>query len=87
MPKTVVPLCDGGAVVVDDDTLAGAILNPVGAFVYARMAAGETEIPALVAAVAAEFDAPLDVIEADVKAFVPAWGLVCTLHSTDSRRV
>ncbi len=87
MPKTVVPLCDGGAVVVDDDTLAGAILNPVGAFVYARMAAGETEIPALVAAVAAEFDAPLDVIEADVKSFVSSRGLVCTLHSTESRRV
>ena len=83
MPKTVVPLCDGGAVVVDDDTLAGAILNPVGAFVYARMAAGETEIPALVAAVAAEFDAPLDVIESDVKAFVSDWrgsGLHSTLY-------
>ena len=69
-PSFVVPLCDGGAVVVDDDTLAGAVLNPVGAFVYARMAAGETEISALVAAVAAEFDAPLDVIEADVTRFV-----------------
>ena len=58
-----------------------------GAFVYARMAAGETEIAALVAAVAAEFDAPLDVIEADVKSFVSSRGLVCTLHSTESRRV
>ncbi len=70
MSTTVVPLCDGGAVVVDDDSLAGAVLNPVAAFVYARMTAGETEISALVAAVAAEFDAPLDVIEADVKSFV-----------------
>ena len=70
MPTTVVPLCDGGAVVVDDDSLAGAILNPVGAFVYARVAAGETSLPALVAAVAAEFDAPLDVIEADVTRFL-----------------
>lgn len=70
MPTTVVPLCDGGAVVVDDDTLAGAVLNPVAAFVFARMAAGETEIPALVDAVAAEFDAPREVIEADVTRFV-----------------
>jgi len=70
VPTTVVPLCDGGAVVVDDESLAGAVLNPVAAFVYARIAAGETEIPALVAAVAAEFDAPLDVIEADVTRFV-----------------
>lgn len=70
MPASVVPLCDGGAVVVDDETLAGAVLNPVGALVYTRMAAGETEIAALVAAVAAEFDAPLEQIEADVTRFV-----------------
>jgi hypothetical protein len=85
VPTTVVPLCDGGAVVVDDETLAGAILNPVGALVFARMTAGETEISALVAAVAAEFDAPLDVIEADVKTFVDDWkgsGLHSTLYGS-----
>ena len=67
---SVVPLCDGGAVVVHGDTLDGFVLNPVGAFVYARMAAGERELPALVAAVAARFDAPLEEVEADVARFV-----------------
>lgn len=74
MTRTLVPLCDGGAVVVDDATLAGAVVNPVGAFVLARMAAGETDEAALVSAVAAEFDAPREVIEADVKRFLAEAG-------------
>lgn len=69
-PAAVVPLCDGGAVVVVERTLAGAVLNAVGAFVWARIAAGEERLEALVEAVAAEFDAPRDVVEADVALFV-----------------
>ena len=62
----VVPLCDGGAVVVDDETLAGALLNRVAAFVHARLHEGVTDLEALVDAVAAEFDAPRDRIRADL---------------------
>jgi hypothetical protein len=91
VPTTVVPLCDGGAVVVDDESLAGVLLNPVGAFVYARLAAGETSLPALVAAVAAEFDAPPDVIEADVTRFLDeiysrGSGLPSTLYGAPTGR-
>ena len=71
---TIVSLCDGGAVVVDERTLGGAVLNAVGAFIVRRLAAGERDIDALVAAVAAEFDAPKDVIEADVRRFVTELG-------------
>lgn len=66
----VVPLCDGGAVVVDARTLEAALLNPVAALVHARLRAGETDLESLVDAVATEFDAPRDVIEADVRRFV-----------------
>jgi len=66
----VVPLCDGGAVVVVERTLAGAVLNAVGAFVWARIAEGEEDPEALVGAVAAEFDAPRGVVEEDVARFV-----------------
>lgn len=86
MPVTVVPLCDGGAVVVDDGSLDGAVLDPVGAFVFARLAAGETSLPALAAAVAAEFDAPPDQIEADLTRFLEPGGQIYLLHSA-ARRV
>ena len=69
-PVSVVPLCDGGAVVVGERTLAGAVLNAVGAFVWARIAAGEDDLEALVGSVAAEFDAPREVVEKDVARFV-----------------
>ncbi len=71
---SIVPLCDGSAVVVDEGTLAAAVLNPVAAFIARRLAEGETDIATLVAAVAAEFDAPLDVIEGDVRRFVAEMG-------------
>lgn len=70
----VVPLCDGGAVVVDARTLEAAFLNPVAALLRARLRAGVTDLDALVAAVAAEFDAPDEAIEADVRRFVAELG-------------
>lgn len=66
----VVPLCDGGAVVVDAETLAGAILNEVGAFVLERVRSGETGLDPLVEAVEAAFDAPREAIREDVARFL-----------------
>ena len=66
----VVPLCDGGAVVVDAETLAGAILNEVGAFVLERARSGVTGLEPLVEAVEAAFDAPREAIREDVARFL-----------------
>lgn len=66
----VVPLCDGGAVVVDAETLAGAVLNEVGAFVLERVRAGVTGLEPLVEEVEAAFDAPREAIREDVARFL-----------------
>lgn len=66
----VVPLCDGGAVVVDAETLAGAILNEVGAFVLERVRSGVTGLEPLVEEVEAAFDAPREAIREDVSRFL-----------------
>lgn len=68
----VLPLCDGGAVVVDEGTLAGAVVNAVGALLVERVRGGVTAVDALVEAVASEFDAPRGQIRDDVERFLRA---------------
>ena len=79
----VVPLCDGGAVVVDEETLAGAVVNAVGASLVERLRGGMTAVDALVEAVASEFDAPRAQVRDDVERFL---GELRALQRRDAAR-